>query len=231
MIRKPSRLRRWLKWVGLVVCLLTLGVTLVAWVTSHLGGVSWHTPNPPPWRSVVLNKGTVGLRYQGPGFVDERVGLPAELQREFQHQIKDLERYGVEDPTIRKEMRQRLLMDLVREHWASLTHLRSSVSQVSFLGFRWEYRRNQIGVPVDLTLRVPLWLPALVCMAILWAGPLRQAIRRRRRQQRRLRGRCESCNYDLTGNVTGLCPECGATTGRVNSGQPVTPIPDGHRRS
>ena len=24
-------------------------------------------------------------------------------------------------------------------------------------------------------------------------------------------GRCENCGYDLTGNVSGLCPECGAT--------------------
>lgn len=30
-----------------------------------------------------------------------------------------------------------------------------------------------------------------------------------RRYRRRRRGRCEHCGYDLTGNVSGRCPECG----------------------
>ena len=29
------------------------------------------------------------------------------------------------------------------------------------------------------------------------------------RQWRRARGQCLSCGYDLTGNVSGECPECG----------------------
>jgi hypothetical protein len=34
---------------------------------------------------------------------------------------------------------------------------------------------------------------------------------RRRREKRRMgaAGRCSSCSYDLTGNVSGVCPECG----------------------
>jgi hypothetical protein len=32
------------------------------------------------------------------------------------------------------------------------------------------------------------------------------------------RGKCRKCGYDLTGNVSGICPECG------------TPIPDGQKR-
>jgi len=31
------------------------------------------------------------------------------------------------------------------------------------------------------------------------------------RQWRRQHGLCQSCGYDLTGNVSGVCPECGAT--------------------
>ena len=34
-------------------------------------------------------------------------------------------------------------------------------------------------------------------------GPLR-------RWRRRRKGLCVKCGYDLTGNVTGTCPECGA---------------------
>lgn len=30
------------------------------------------------------------------------------------------------------------------------------------------------------------------------------------RQERRIRGRCEKCGYDLTGVVASVCPECGA---------------------
>ena len=29
-----------------------------------------------------------------------------------------------------------------------------------------------------------------------------------------IRGRCSQCLYDLTGNVSGVCPECGTTTER-----------------
>ena len=31
----------------------------------------------------------------------------------------------------------------------------------------------------------------------------------RRRRRRRLSGVCVGCGYDLTGNVSGVCPECG----------------------
>jgi hypothetical protein len=33
--------------------------------------------------------------------------------------------------------------------------------------------------------------------------------RRVRRHRRRLRGLCAQCGYNLTGNVSGTCPECG----------------------
>ena len=55
----------------------------------------------------------------------------------------------------------------------------------------------------------PLWaaaLPPLVAPA-LW---LRRAALRRRRARRAAAGRCARCGYDLTGNVSGVCPECGA---------------------
>ena len=32
-----------------------------------------------------------------------------------------------------------------------------------------------------------------------------------RRQVRRANGQCQDCGYDLTGNVSGVCPECGAS--------------------
>ena len=33
-----------------------------------------------------------------------------------------------------------------------------------------------------------------------------------RRERRRKRGYCAECGYDLTGNISGACPECGTAT-------------------
>ena len=52
---------------------------------------------------------------------------------------------------------------------------------------------------------LPLWIPFLlvtVPTAILWW-----------RDRRRISpGHCQKCGYDLTGNVSGVCPECGEPT-------------------
>jgi hypothetical protein len=53
--------------------------------------------------------------------------------------------------------------------------------------------------------------------AIVWVGICEMALivnifaRRRlaKRLDRLLAGRCIGCGYDLTGNVSGVCPECG----------------------
>ena len=59
------------------------------------------------------------------------------------------------------------------------------------------------------TLSVP-FLPPLVVSAVLPALWLRRVARRRRECRRAGRGLCLSCGYDLTGNASGVCPECGA---------------------
>ena len=50
-------------------------------------------------------------------------------------------------------------------------------------------------------IRLPLWIPFFI-MAIptvaLWL-----------RDRHPTPGHCQSCGYDLTGNVSGVCPECG----------------------
>ena len=50
---------------------------------------------------------------------------------------------------------------------------------------------------------VPLWIPfVLIGLPTAWLW---------RRDRRRPRpGCCAACGYDLTGNVSGRCPECGA---------------------
>ena len=59
---------------------------------------------------------------------------------------------------------------------------------------------NQYG---DLTAMVPLWIP-LIILAIPAVGLWR-------RYCRPLPGHCSRCRYDLTGNSSGVCPECGTT--------------------
>ena len=54
---------------------------------------------------------------------------------------------------------------------------------------------------------VPFWLLALLVGAptvVTWY----------RRPRRRVGGCCDNCGYDLTGNFSGRCPECGTPTAR-----------------
>ncbi len=52
----------------------------------------------------------------------------------------------------------------------------------------------------------PLWalfvLLAIYPAVVLYRGPLR-------RRRRRAKMQCVACGYDLTANVSGICPECG----------------------
>ena len=50
---------------------------------------------------------------------------------------------------------------------------------------------------------LPLWLP----LAVVLLPTLASAFLLRRHARRP--GHCPACGYDLTGNVTGRCPECG----------------------
>jgi len=62
------------------------------------------------------------------------------------------------------------------------------------------------------TVFVPLAL-LLVFVLFLWFYPWRCPAcgtwQTRRTFRRQRLGRCVHCDYDLTGNVSGVCPECG----------------------
>ncbi len=50
---------------------------------------------------------------------------------------------------------------------------------------------------------IPLWLPLVALVLLAWAL--------RKRSQPVPLGSCENCGYNLTGNTSGTCPECGNT--------------------
>ncbi len=78
-------------------------------------------------------------------------------------------------------------------------------------GYAWHRPDRQLdGSPTYWIFAfIPFWepflllaaLPLVACGVHLW------------RRKRRKEGYCVHCGYDLTGNVTGVCPECGEETG------------------
>ncbi|HEV2688413.1 MAG TPA: hypothetical protein VGV35_07655, partial [Bryobacteraceae bacterium] len=58
---------------------------------------------------------------------------------------------------------------------------------------------------------LPYWIIILVT-AIAPAFWLREDLSRRRRLRI---GLCQSCGYNLTGNTSGVCPECGTAIGKA----------------
>ena len=56
-----------------------------------------------------------------------------------------------------------------------------------------------------------LFLPALVSVVVggCYVG-YRGEYPRDLRRERAAKGQCLACSYDLRGNVSGVCPECGA---------------------
>ena len=94
-------------------------------------------------------------------------------------------------------------------------------NEFPFRGFRWAWKGISIGPGLsglglnlpDWTIGpkqvwrifVPLWIPFL-----LIAAPTAWLFHRDRR--RIPPGHCLRCGYDLTGNTSGVCSECGAPT-------------------
>jgi membrane protein YdbS with pleckstrin-like domain len=65
----------------------------------------------------------------------------------------------------------------------------------------------------------PVWALVIVGVPLAVAGLvlapfIRQGYREERRSDRLKTGRCLACGYSLRGNVSGVCPECGAPVPR-----------------
>ena len=87
-------------------------------------------------------------------------------------------------------------------------------------GFAYGGHRGPNGSLYNLA--VPHWFVA----AVLLAPPAACAASAWRGRRRRKPGRCRSCGYDLTGNVSGVCPECGATAATAQAESQHRGYPD-----
>jgi len=150
-----QRMRRFLKWAGLLICLLLVPVYVASgFRTFYWGWRPWGwNPNAPSGypateesRILILENGCLCL-YYGPALA-EQLGW----------KVRDSGEHGI---------------DL----WPD---------------------------PADpaVVIGVPLWL-----LFLLVAAPTGRLwwVDRRRVQP----GKCRQCGYDLTGNQSGVCPECG----------------------
>lgn len=82
--------------------------------------------------------------------------------------------------------------------------------QLAEATLRWAFKDERPTWRPSMLLRrrfgfvsVPMWIPIAFCLALAaWSW---------RRGRRRYPPRhCQRCGYDLTGNVSGRCPECGS---------------------
>ena len=72
-------------------------------------------------------------------------------------------------------------------------------------GQKFSYPPSQVPPAWSRSSRVVL--PAASGLLIVW--PVVGVLRWRKRRRRVAAGLCASCGYDLTGNTSGVCPECG----------------------
>ncbi len=93
------------------------------------------------------------------------------------------------------------------------------VEKFRFAGIRWSVRRYP-SAHTD-SLEFPILWPPVILLAYPTLALIRGPVRRWRRRRK---GLCAKCGYDLTGNVSGACPECGTaivavrTTSNVRAG-------------
>jgi len=88
-----------------------------------------------------------------------------------------------------------------------ITHAKPGrISEYDLVSTSFQPPRRMAGPVIRLNgVRTHVKLP----IALLIAYPLLAVVADRIRRRRVLPGHCTTCGYNLTGNTTGVCPECG----------------------
>jgi len=191
-MRRRSRTRRVLKWIGTAGCALTLCAWLISAVRPFGAGGSGRAGKSPVEHTALrVANGVFVILWQEGGSYTYLGALgvgfsplePAELWHAARrHRLLPQVWVSTATPT---------------QHWTTTwprgTRPRhTGPPPAAVVGPVW----GRIW-----TVIVPLWLPLLLCAvpaAWLWW-----------RDRSFSPGHCRSCGYDLTGNVSGICPECG----------------------
>jgi hypothetical protein len=104
----------------------------------------------------------------------------------------------------------------------------ASLDAPGWLGFAYE-RQKVHSTPYhyfETRITFPHWSIVIASLAVP-AACMALALRGKRRARRQRSGLCSRCDYDLTGNVSGVCPECGqaiaSQLARVDTSGAVSP--------
>ncbi len=188
---RPRRLLRTLKWVGTVVVAVVLGL----WVLS----IGWPGSIGPRWTYATNRGGTISLHHHELIVLHNQYGVLAEFTEEVAAFIGSL-RARCDEPL----------------PWSSVTTYGLRRPRYWHLEPfpRQNARPDHAGPPARYfwtMVVLPYWLLLLlfgVPAAVLWW-----------RDRRRIpAGHCRQCGYNLTGNVSGVCPECGVPIGASDEG-------------
>ena len=80
-------------------------------------------------------------------------------------------------------------------------HPRAHFGHGSPYGWLPWFQAGRLGYGPSFTIEIPLWVPWLaILFPTLWLWCF---------DRRHAPGLCQRCGYDLSGNTTGVCPECG----------------------
>ena len=61
---------------------------------------------------------------------------------------------------------------------------------------------------------------AMIALCFVFGVVVWPMVRQRERERLAKAGRCARCGYDLTGNTSGICPECGTTVSQKSDSTP-----------
>ena len=126
-----------------------------------------------------------------------KVGFWEDLRRDARHEFT----IKVTDGGLIVWYRDRIRLLRPSPGWGPLT-------KYEFAGFRYSDRTGWLRVFTtrSIDVELPLWMPFVLFAAYPTVALIRGPLRHWRWQRK---GSCLSCGYNLTGNTSGVCPECG----------------------
>ncbi|GEM_PF-1820101 len=177
--------------------------------------------NPDPWRylAVQLDKATLQVEFWRTSRSDTVTGF----HTPYGSRQVSLAGFTLGSELVRTETCWALTDEAVRRHvrmrnlWQFSTDRPDSWLRLTFFGRCRVFLVRGTHVAHSATRLVcPLW-PWPLLFAAHWSVVLVRGACRYRRRRRQ--GLCLHCGYSLTGNVSGVCPECGR----------AVPVPSGER--